>query len=100
MEQLASFGFRPDAVEIADGAGENSPALSFRALVDNIALSGSETDIYLRTGAHKLICRSRRWATRGDAGRRLQFEIQLEKAHLLTQSPDAGLRQPSNLLCS
>jgi multiple sugar transport system ATP-binding protein len=77
------LGFRPDAVEIANpvetGKGSGT---SFRALVDRVEPKGAETDLYLRTGAHELICRSRRWAGQGDGGHRFQFEIDLEKAHL------------------
>jgi multiple sugar transport system ATP-binding protein len=80
--QAVVLGFRPDAVETAQGLGGGSSRASFRALVDNVELRGSETDLYLRTGAHKLVCRSRRWAALGEAGRRLQFEVELEKAHL------------------
>jgi multiple sugar transport system ATP-binding protein len=77
------LGFRPQAIEIAEigGEGNRSPN-AFRALVDRAEPKGTETDLYLRTGTHDLICRSRRWAGSGDAGHRLQFEIELGKAHL------------------
>jgi multiple sugar transport system ATP-binding protein len=74
------IGFRPQAVEIAAAAEGSSN--TFRALVDRVEPRGSETDLYLRTGAHELICRSRRWSEPGDAGHRLQFEIELGKTHL------------------
>jgi multiple sugar transport system ATP-binding protein len=77
------LGFRPEAVEIAaspsTGGGSGT---SFRALVDRAELKGPETDLYLRTGAHELVCRSRLWAGQGEGGHRFQFEIELEKAHL------------------
>lgn len=76
------LGFRPEAVEIADSP-ENRSGTSFRALVERAEPKGAETDLYLRTGAHELVCRSRRWpARRGEGGHRLQFEIEVEKAHL------------------
>ncbi len=77
------LGFRPAAVEMAGspstGGGSGT---SFRALVDRAEPRGPETDLYLRTGAHELVCRSRLWAGQGEGGHRFQFEIQLEKAHL------------------
>jgi multiple sugar transport system ATP-binding protein len=77
------LGFRPEAIEIAGtpGAGGGS-GTGFRALVDRAEPNGSETDLYLQTGEHELVCRSRRWAGQGEGGHRLQFEIELEKAHL------------------
>jgi multiple sugar transport system ATP-binding protein len=77
------LGFHPDAVEIATSPREGSrSAVTFRALVERSEPRGSETDLYLRTGAHELICRSRRWAGQGDGGHRFQFEIELGKVHL------------------
>jgi multiple sugar transport system ATP-binding protein len=77
------LGFRPQAVEIAAAAGEgNRSSNAFRALVDRAEPKGEETDLYIRTGAHNLICRSRRWAGPAEAGHRFQFEIELGKTHL------------------
>jgi len=77
------LGFRPQAVEIAEVPEEaNRASNAFRALVDRAEPKGPETDLYVRTGAHELICRSHRWAGREEAGHRFQFEIELEKTHL------------------
>ena len=77
------LGFRPEAIEIAGSPGERGgSATSFRALVDRAEPKGSDTELYLRTGAHDLVCRSWRWRGEGEGGHRFQFEIQLEKAHL------------------
>jgi multiple sugar transport system ATP-binding protein len=77
------LGFRPQAVEIFSGAGEgNRSSNVFRALVDRAEPKGDETDVYLRTGAHNLICRSRRWAGQAEGGHRFEFEIELGKTHL------------------
>jgi multiple sugar transport system ATP-binding protein len=79
----AVLGFRPQAVEIAAAAGEVDRSSNvFRALVDRVEPKGSETDLYIRTGSHDLICRSRRWAGQAEAGHRFQFEIELGKTHL------------------
>jgi multiple sugar transport system ATP-binding protein len=77
------LGFRPQAVDIAPAPEEaNHSSNAFRALVDRAEPKSAETDLYLRTGAHDLICRSRRWAGRAEAGHRFQFEIEPEKMHL------------------
>jgi multiple sugar transport system ATP-binding protein len=79
----AVLGFRPQAVEIATAAGEaNRFSKAFRALVERAEPKGGETDLYLRTGAHELICRSGRWAGQAEGGHRFQFEIELGKTHL------------------
>jgi multiple sugar transport system ATP-binding protein len=70
------LGFRPQAVEIAAPAGEgNRSPNAFRALVDRVEAKGYETDVYLRTGSHELICRSRRWSGQVESGHRFEFEI-------------------------
>lgn len=77
------LGFRPQDVEIAGAPEEaNRSSNAFRALVDQGEPNGAETDLYLRTGAHELICRSHRWAGLGEAGHRFQFEIEPGKTHL------------------
>jgi multiple sugar transport system ATP-binding protein len=85
------LGIRPEDVEIASepNGGVNSSTI-FRALVDRIEPRGSETDLYLRTGAHELICRSRRWVDQAEGGHRFQFEINLNKAHFF--NPASGGR--------
>lgn len=74
------LGVRPEDIEIAASGAERSPN-GFKALVDRIEPRGSETDLYLKTGAHELVCRSRRWIDQGEGGHRFQFEINLEKTH-------------------
>jgi len=77
------LGFRPQDVEIAAAPEDANPSSNaFRALIDRVEPKGAETDLYLRTGAHELICRSRRWAGQGEAGHRFQFAIEPGKTHL------------------
>jgi multiple sugar transport system ATP-binding protein len=81
--QPAILGFRADAVEIVASPEEGArSSAGFRALVERSEPKGSETELYLRTGAHELVSRSGRWAGQGGGGHRFQFEIELEKAHL------------------
>jgi multiple sugar transport system ATP-binding protein len=91
--QAVVLGFRPEAVEIARSANEgNAAGASFRALVERIELRGSETDLYLQTGSHELVCRSRRWALEERGGHRFQFEVELEKTYFFDAS--SGERLP------
>lgn len=87
----AVLGIRPEEIEIgsATSGGERSWT-SFRALVDRMERRGAETDLHLQTGAHELVCRSRRWVDQGEGGHRFEFEIELGKAHLF--DPASGRR--------
>jgi multiple sugar transport system ATP-binding protein len=85
------LGFRPQDVEIAPSSeGTNRSPTGFRALVERAEPRGAETDLYLQTGAHGLICRSRRWAGQEGTGHRFQFEIDLGKTHFF--AVDSGFR--------
>jgi multiple sugar transport system ATP-binding protein len=86
--RAAILGFRAESVEIASSEGSNRPALGFRAVVERAEPRGAQTDLYLRTGAHALICRTAHWEEGG--GRRLQFAIDLAKASLF--DAETGLR--------
>lgn len=77
------LGIRPEDVEISSSSnGMGHSFTIFRALVDRVELRGSETDLYLQTGANELICRSRRWVDQSEGGHRFQFEMNVNKAHL------------------
>jgi multiple sugar transport system ATP-binding protein len=76
------LGFRPEAITVAAStapAGRSGTA--FRALVDRTEARGGQTDLYLQTGSHELVCRTADWRNHS-GGSRLQFQIQLEKGHL------------------
>jgi multiple sugar transport system ATP-binding protein len=85
------LGIRPEEIEIASSAGDaDRSAASFQALVSRAEPRGFETDLYLQTGAHELICRSRRWVDQAEGGRRLHLEIQPGSVHLF--DPASGGR--------
>ena len=87
MGKPVILGFRPEDIEIDDSSETGRPG-GFRALVERAEPSRAETDLYLNTGAHSLIARSRRWGQGGGGGHRVQFAIALEKAHLF--DPETG----------
>ena len=85
------LGIRPEDIEVAQFAKdrENSAA-SFPAVVDIVEPMGAETNLYLQTGAHTVVCRSQRHLDHREAGHRMQFELNLKKAHLF--DPASTLR--------
>ena len=84
-----TLGLPPESIEpVRSPEGSDRPSSGFRALVDRAEPKGSHTDLYLRTGAHDLVCRTTRWQSQG--GRRLQFAIDLGQTHLF--AGETGLR--------
>ena len=77
------LGVRPEDFELVENPrdGENDRA-RFPAIIDLVEPMGSETNVYLQTGAHTVVCRSQQPLEHRDAGRRRHFKIQLERAHL------------------
>ena len=73
------LGIRPEALEIA---GPNAvKGRTFRALIARIELNSWESDVYLRTGAHQLVCRQRLSDGLGEGGRRAEFAIDPTSLH-------------------
>ena len=77
------LGFHAHAVEMASSAGTSGRVGNvFRALVDRVEPKGTATDLYLRTGEHDLVCRSRLWGASDQAGHRFEFEIDRARTRL------------------
>jgi multiple sugar transport system ATP-binding protein len=78
------LGIRPEDLEVASFSRKEGKAagVGFPAIVDLVEPMGAETNLHLQTGAHTLICRSQNSFDHSQAGHRLQFEINLAKAHL------------------
>ncbi len=76
------LGIRPEDIEIAQSSKPAGTAASFPAIVDIVEPMGAETNLYLQTGAHTVICRSQRALDHREAGHRLQFELNASKVHL------------------
>jgi multiple sugar transport system ATP-binding protein len=84
------FGIRPEDIELAQFSDRDGSTGSFPAIVDIVEPMGAETNLYLQTGAHTVVCRSQRALDHREAGHRLQFEMNLKKAHLF--DPESGRR--------
>src|SRR6267378_3616669 len=74
------FGIRPEDIELAQFCRFTESA-NFPAIVDIVEPMGPETNLYLQTGAHTIICRSQQSLDHRDAGRRQQFALNLTKGH-------------------
>lgn len=89
------LGIRPEDLAVAKfDRKEGRPAAGkgFPAIVDIVEPMGAETNLYLQTGAHPLVCRSQAAFDHREAGHRFHFEVNLEKAHLF--DPISTLRLP------
>ena len=75
------LGIRPEDVEVAESTKRAENADSFPAILDLVEPTGGETNLYLQTGAHTVIGRSQGRFEQKDVGRRLQFGMNLQKAH-------------------
>lgn len=84
------LGIRPEDIELAQFGQSDGSTWSFPAIVDIVEPMGAETNLYLQTGAHTVVCRSQRALDHREAGHRLQFEMNLKKAHLF--EPASGKR--------
>ncbi len=84
------LGIRPEDIEYLEDQAQ-AAGCRFQALVDLVEPMGAETNYYLQTGEHSIICRSVKAMEHSQAdGRRLQFELDPKKAHLF--DPETTLR--------
>src|SRR5216110_592727 len=80
------LGIRPEDIEVAQPSKTANMTASFPAIVDIVEPMGAETNLYLQTGAHTVVCRSQRALDHRESGHRLQFALNVTKAHLFDPS--------------
>jgi multiple sugar transport system ATP-binding protein len=82
------LGLRPEDIEVAllGQAKERNFVANFRAVVARVEPFGPQTDVYFNTGAHTGTCRSNGLLDRSEAGRRMEFVVNLEKVCFFDQS--------------
>jgi multiple sugar transport system ATP-binding protein len=73
------IGIRPE--DFRPAADEAPGANRFPALVDLVETTGAETNLYLHTGAHNLVCRIQSPPGDRAASQCILFEIDLKKVH-------------------
>jgi multiple sugar transport system ATP-binding protein len=76
------LGIRPEDIELAQFSNTGNAAANFPAIVDIVEPMGAETNLYLQTGAHTVVCRSQRALDHRETGHRLQFDLNARKAYL------------------
>lgn len=83
------LGIRPEDIQFVANVDKSKPN-RFQGVVDVIEPLGSETYFYVQTGGHTVTSRSTAGVEHNEAGRRLQFEVNVEKVHVF--DPDTSLR--------
>jgi multiple sugar transport system ATP-binding protein len=76
------LGIRPEDIKLAPSSNTGNPTSSFPAIVDIVEPMGAETNLYLQTGAHTVVCRSQRALDHRETGHRLRFDLNANKTHL------------------
>jgi multiple sugar transport system ATP-binding protein len=84
------LGIRPEEIKIAESSQTEKRTDRFPALVDLVEPTGAETNLYLQTGAHRLVCRIQWDVDHRETGHRLQFELNPGKVCLF--DPISGRR--------
>ena len=83
IDKQVILGIRSEDIELIPFAKKREGrSSSFPAIIDLVEPMGAETNIHLQTGAHTLVCRNQGALDHREAGRRSQFELNLNKAHL------------------
>ena len=83
------LGIRPEDIELSLQA-RNPGEVVFQAVVDLVEPMGAETNFYLQTGNHTVICRSQAMVDQREVGHRLQFQLNAARAHIF--DPATGER--------
>jgi multiple sugar transport system ATP-binding protein len=84
------LGVRPKEIRIAESLKTEKYSGSFPAIIDLVEATGDNTNFYLQTGAHRLVCRTGRDVDQRDAGHRMQFQLNPVKVCLF--DPISGRR--------
>ena len=75
------LGLRPEDIELSQTARQPGES-TFQAVVDIVEPMGAETNFYLQTGNHTVICRSQAVVDQREVGHRLQFQVNAPKTHI------------------
>ena len=84
------LGVRAEDLEVVEVAKGQAAGATLPAIVDIVEPMGAETYLHLYTGAHTLVCRSRRGLEHIEAGRRVHIAIDTKKVHLF--DPESSSR--------
>ncbi len=77
------LGIRREDIRVSESTTERREAVAeFPAIIDLVEPSGAETNLYIHTGAHALICRTSERFEEGEARHRARFAFNRERVHL------------------
>ena len=86
------LGVRPEDVHpVAPDAVVKARGARCQGIVDHVEATGAEVYYFVQTGAHTVVIREGAGAEPGGAGRRMAFDIALEKVHLFSAETSARL---------
>lgn len=77
MGKPVLLGVRPDEIRMAESSKAEKGVGSFPAIIDLVEVGGSEANLHLQTGAHRLICRIPRGGEDLQGGHRGHFQLNL-----------------------
>jgi multiple sugar transport system ATP-binding protein len=89
------LGIRPEEIRMADSAATQKYGGDFPALIDLVEVIGAETNLYLQTGAHSLVCRIPTGANALEAGHRARFSLNLNRLCLFDPISTRRITQAS-----
>ena len=81
VDKEVVLGIRPEDIEL-DPATTAPNGVTFQAVVDIVEMMGAETNLYLQTGKHTVICRSQSALEQCEAGQRFRFRLNAARAHV------------------
>jgi multiple sugar transport system ATP-binding protein len=93
--QPVLLGIRPEEISIAESTATEKYGGIFPALIDLVELTGGETNLYLQTGAHTLVCRVPTGLSSLEAGHRARFSLNLNKLCLFDEISTRRIAQMS-----
>ncbi len=89
------FGIRPENLEDRLYVADPNPHHTFQATVEVVEPMGSETYLYLNTGAHNLIARSQN-QHREEVNKKLDLVAQMKSAHFFEMADKSKYRKVNN----
>ena len=88
------MGLRPEDVEDRNSANPAVPAAGFKATVELIEAMGADTYLYLHTGSHPLVARSRS-QIRVEPRQVVEMVAHMAKAHFFEAVDRSPFQAPS-----
>lgn len=86
-----TLGIRPEHCSHVANEAPSGTSGQFEAVVEIVEPMGAETFLYIHTGSHPLVSRIHETVARAEAGHRLRFQIDSQRAHLFDSETGARM---------